>query len=69
MRTYGWEDASPNNSWDKHLDALRVGGHVKFWSRRMLSRLLEETGFTDIRFERAGRVPYVWKSDVTIALK
>jgi 2-polyprenyl-3-methyl-5-hydroxy-6-metoxy-1,4-benzoquinol methylase len=55
------------NGWDKHLHPLRVGGHIKFWSRQTMGALLEEAGFTDIRFRGAGRVPYLWKSDVAVA--
>jgi 2-polyprenyl-3-methyl-5-hydroxy-6-metoxy-1,4-benzoquinol methylase len=60
---------SLTNSWDRHFDALRAGGHIKFWSRRTLRRLLTEAGFRDVHFQGAGRIPYVWMSDVAIAVK
>ena len=52
---------------DRHLDALREGGHIKFFSRPVLFQLLSETGFEDIRFAGAGRVPLLWKSMVLAA--
>lgn len=47
---------------DQHYTALWDGGHVKFFSVSTLSQLLEQEGFTDIRFHFAGRFPYLWKS-------
>ncbi|MEO1002579.1 MAG: class I SAM-dependent methyltransferase [Cyanobacteria bacterium J06638_7] len=32
---------------DAHFTALWEGGHIKFWSRRTLTTLLSDTGFTD----------------------
>jgi 2-polyprenyl-6-hydroxyphenyl methylase/3-demethylubiquinone-9 3-methyltransferase len=54
---------------DRHLDALREGGHIKFFSRRVLSELLSSRGFVDIRFAGAGRAPFMWKSMVLAATK
>ncbi len=54
---------------DNHFTAFWDGGHIKFWSRETLSRLLTEKGFTEIRFVGAGRVPYIWKSMILIARK
>lgn len=50
------------NKWDTHADPLWLGGHIKFWSRRTLSRLLENKGFTVVGFKGCGRIPYFWKS-------
>ena len=47
---------------DKHFHALWDGGHIKFFSVSTLTELLETEGFTDIKFEFAGRLPYLWKS-------
>lgn len=47
---------------DKHFHALWDGGHIKFFSVPTLTELLETEGFTDIKFEFAGRLPYLWKS-------
>jgi len=46
--------------WDRHADPLWCGGHIKFWSRKTLSQLLRKTGFVNLRFRAAGRVPYLW---------
>lgn len=42
---------------DRHVDPLRDGGHIKFWSPAMLRFLLRETGFGQISFLRVGRTP------------
>ncbi len=47
---------------DKHFTVLWDGGHIKFWSKETLSRLLVEEGFRTRRFLGAGRVRYLWKS-------
>jgi 2-polyprenyl-3-methyl-5-hydroxy-6-metoxy-1,4-benzoquinol methylase len=47
---------------DSHFTPLIVGGHIRFWSRGTITELLTETGFENVRFGGAGRVPYVWKS-------
>jgi 2-polyprenyl-6-hydroxyphenyl methylase/3-demethylubiquinone-9 3-methyltransferase len=49
---------------DEHFTVLWDHGHVKFWSPKTLSMALRETGFTEIEFRGAGRVPYLWKSMV-----
>lgn len=50
--------------WDSHANPLWDGGHIKLWSRKTLSNLLTEQGFTVTDFVGCGRVPYVWKSMV-----
>jgi 2-polyprenyl-3-methyl-5-hydroxy-6-metoxy-1,4-benzoquinol methylase len=54
---------------DSHYAALWDGGHIKFWSRATLTTLLQERGFQVIRFEGAGRVPFLWKSMIVTARK
>ena len=54
---------------DQHFTVLWDHGHIKFWSRRTLSKALVEVGFTDIRFMGSGRLPYFWKSMVLRATK
>lgn len=49
------------NKWDYHWGALWEGGHIKFWSRRSLGRLLAEAGFRNVRFRGVGRFPYLWR--------
>jgi 2-polyprenyl-3-methyl-5-hydroxy-6-metoxy-1,4-benzoquinol methylase len=50
------------NKWDTHLDPMWRGGHIKFWSRKTLSKALVGASFTDIKFTGCGRMPYFWKS-------
>lgn len=50
--------------WDKHADPLWDGGHIKLWSRRTLTRLLQEAGLTRIRFRGVGRAPGLWMTMV-----
>lgn len=57
------------DGWDKHFTALWDGGHVKFWSRDTLTRLLKEIGFVDIRFQYCGRVPLLWMGMIAVATK
>jgi 2-polyprenyl-3-methyl-5-hydroxy-6-metoxy-1,4-benzoquinol methylase len=54
---------------DFHFTALWDGGHVKFWSRATLTRLLTDEGFEVIDFIGAGRLPYLWKSMILVARK
>jgi 2-polyprenyl-6-hydroxyphenyl methylase/3-demethylubiquinone-9 3-methyltransferase len=49
---------------DRHVSPLWNGGHIKFWSRTTMTQLLTESGFTNVRFEGLGRIPYLWKSMV-----
>jgi 2-polyprenyl-3-methyl-5-hydroxy-6-metoxy-1,4-benzoquinol methylase len=57
------------NKWDAHLNPFWDGGHIKFWSRKTLSQLLNEGGFRIVRFIGAGRVPFLWKSMIMVARK
>ena len=51
---------------DRSLTALWEGGHIKHFSRRTLSQLMEENGFETIAFRGAGEsarqrhIPYLW---------
>lgn len=60
---------SATNHWDRHLSPAWDGGHIKFFSRRTLTRLLEEEGFQVKMFQGLGRVPYLWKSMLLVARK
>jgi 2-polyprenyl-3-methyl-5-hydroxy-6-metoxy-1,4-benzoquinol methylase len=53
--------------WDRHHTPLWHGGHIKFWSRATLSRLLVEGGFDVTGFDGVGRLPYLWKSMILTA--
>ena len=55
--------------WDRHHTALWHGGHIKFWSPRTLTELLERNGFTVLRFVGVGRMPCLWKSMLLVARK
>ena len=57
------------NGWDRHADPLRVGGHIKFFSRKTMGRLLSDGGFSVRRWGGVGRVPGLWKSMVVLATK
>jgi len=52
---------------DAHFTALWDDGHIKFWSINTLRLLLQEAGFTNIRFERVGRLPPIAKSMLAVA--
>jgi 2-polyprenyl-3-methyl-5-hydroxy-6-metoxy-1,4-benzoquinol methylase len=48
---------------DNHFTALTDCGHIKFWSIKTLTKLLEEFKFQDIEFYRVGRIhPSIAKS-------
>jgi len=57
------------NKWDSHMSPLWDGGHIKLFSRRTMSQLLEQEGFIARRWGGAGRVPYLWKSMIVVAQK
>jgi 2-polyprenyl-3-methyl-5-hydroxy-6-metoxy-1,4-benzoquinol methylase len=57
------------DKWDKHHTVLWHGGHIKFWSKRTLTELLEQNGFSVTQFFGVGRFPYLWKSMVIVARK
>lgn len=60
---------SVTDSWDTHFTPMWRGGHIKFWSRKTLTRLLADNGFEVVSFHGAGRLPYLWKSMVLVARK
>lgn len=53
---------SMSGKMDAQLHALWDGGHIKFFSVKTLSRLLETEGYQGFEFKFAGRFPYLWKS-------
>ncbi len=57
------------DKWDKHHTPLWNGGHIKFWSRKTLGKLISERGFVEDQFWGVGRVPYLWKSMVMVCKK
>jgi 2-polyprenyl-6-hydroxyphenyl methylase/3-demethylubiquinone-9 3-methyltransferase len=54
---------------DSHFTALWDHGHIKFWSFETIKVLLNEQGFTDIKFFRVGRVPPLAKSMIVVAVR
>ena len=57
------------NGWDWHFSVERVGGHIKFFSRRTLGQMAHKAGFRNLYFKGAGRLPWVWKSMIMVAQK
>ena len=57
------------NKWDNHFTVFWDGGHIKFWSKKTLEKLLIEAGFKIISFHGVGRFPYLWKSMIIVAKK
>jgi len=55
------------DGWDRHHTVDWECGHIKFFSRRTLSALFASSGFREVRFRYAGRVPLLWKSMVCVA--
>jgi 2-polyprenyl-6-hydroxyphenyl methylase/3-demethylubiquinone-9 3-methyltransferase len=52
---------------DSHLDPLWDHGHIKLWSVKSLSRLLEQAGFKVELVRRVGRIPAFAKSMILAA--
>ncbi len=50
------------NRWDTHMNPLWDGGHIKMWSRKTLTKLLNENGFKVKSFKGCGRFPLLWMS-------
>jgi 2-polyprenyl-3-methyl-5-hydroxy-6-metoxy-1,4-benzoquinol methylase len=57
------------NKWDSHHEPLRNGGHIKFWSRKTLTLLIQAEGFKVLEFYGAGRMRFFWKSMIIVAQK
>jgi 2-polyprenyl-3-methyl-5-hydroxy-6-metoxy-1,4-benzoquinol methylase len=54
---------------DGHFSALHDGGHIKFFSIKTLSQLMERCGFTGLHFTFYGRAPWLWKNMICSARK
>jgi 2-polyprenyl-3-methyl-5-hydroxy-6-metoxy-1,4-benzoquinol methylase len=54
---------------DAHFSVLHDGGHIKFFSVKTLTQLIESHSFTDVRFEFYGRTALLWKNMICIARK
>jgi len=55
--------------WDTHANPLWDGGHIKLWSQHTLATLLSETGFGNLQFRGAGRIPGFWMTMIAKAEK
>ncbi len=54
---------------DAHFSPEWEGGHIKFWSEPTLRALLLRHGFSDLVFEKAGRIPPLAKSMIVSFLR
>jgi 2-polyprenyl-6-hydroxyphenyl methylase/3-demethylubiquinone-9 3-methyltransferase len=55
---------------DEQYTALWDFGHIKFWSRKTLTKLLVEAGFEVVEFRGLGRsIPWLWKNMLLVAVK
>lgn len=54
------------NLWDAHHAPLWDGGHIKFFSVRTLSALVETAGFELKEFHFVGRAPWLWKNMICV---
>jgi len=57
------------NKYDSHHNPLWDFGHIKFFSKSTLFKILEETGFQPVYFQGLGRIPFLWKSMLIVAKK
>lgn len=54
---------------DAHFGVHDDGGHIKFFSVKTLSALLEKHGFSDLKFRFYGRAPWLWMNMICLARK
>lgn len=54
---------------DSHFCALDCGGHIKFFSVKTLTALVQMHGFTDPQFSFYGRAPFLWMNMICHARK
>jgi 2-polyprenyl-3-methyl-5-hydroxy-6-metoxy-1,4-benzoquinol methylase len=57
------------NKWDFHHTVDWEGGHIKFFSQKTLSSMLNKCGFVNIQYRNAGRIKWLWKCMVCRAEK
>jgi len=55
--------------WDSHHHVHFDGGHIKYFSVRTLSAMLEREGFEVERLHYFGRAPGLWKNMIAVARK
>lgn len=54
---------------DSHFTALWDHGHIKFWSRKTITALLQEVGLEVVRIRRIGRIQPLAKTMLVVARK
>jgi 2-polyprenyl-3-methyl-5-hydroxy-6-metoxy-1,4-benzoquinol methylase len=54
---------------DSHFTVLHDGGHIKFFSVKTLSAMVERYGFSDLKFTFYGRAPWLWMNMICLARK
>lgn len=57
------------NRFDSHVNALSEHGHIKFFSKKTLYKLLEQSGLEVVKFYGSGRLPFLWKSMIIVCQK
>ncbi len=50
------------DKWDHHLNPLWEGGHIKFWSKKTITKLLNVHNIDVLNIVGCGRTLYLWKS-------
>ncbi|MCB1209648.1 MAG: class I SAM-dependent methyltransferase [Verrucomicrobiales bacterium] len=48
------------DKWDSHHTVFWDHGHIKFWSRKTLTKLFEDESYTALHFKGIGRCPWLW---------
>lgn len=57
---------SVSGKFDRHVDPMHRGGHIKFWSKRTINRLMENNNFKVEKFVGCGRIPWLWMSMLVV---
>jgi 2-polyprenyl-3-methyl-5-hydroxy-6-metoxy-1,4-benzoquinol methylase len=57
------------NRWDNHFKVAWDGGHIKFFSKKTLSKMIKEADFRDCCFHYVGRFYLLWKSMICEAIR
>lgn len=55
------------NRCDSHYGSLWEGGHIKFFSKETLTKLVEDSGFQVLDYAGCGRFPPLWKTMAMLA--
>lgn len=55
------------NRWDHHLAPLWDHGHIKLFSKKTMSKLLDRNAYKMLEFHGAGNIPLFWRTMVVVA--